>query len=177
MNPGRVPILALFVIATAVSTAAADNVIVVAAQETEATVAPRPASMRVVNLPPLTFKLRATIQCKGEPVSVTLSVADTYVTRDREELDGRRATEAVLSVPAQQLTMASNRNFCVAGDSETKDELFAPGFATANASLLCEDEAGVSVHYTSAPLNVQLTCAREPIDDGVAQEPSSPVTR
>jgi len=177
MNPDRVPILALFVIATAVSTAAADNVIVVAAQETEAAVAPRPASMRIVNLPPLIFKLRATIRCKGEPVSVTLSVADTHVTRDRDELEGQRATEAILTVPARQLTMASSRNFCVVDDTETEDELFAPGFATANASLLCEDEAGVSVHYTSAPLNVQLTCAREPIDDGVDQEPSSPVTR
>jgi hypothetical protein len=177
MNPHRVPILALFVIATAVSTAAADNVIVVAAQETEATVAPRPASMRVVNLPPLTFKLRAAIRCKGEPVSVTLSVADTYVTRNREELDGQRATEAVLTVPAQQLTMASNRQFCVADDTRTEDELVAPGFATAFASLQCEDDAGVSVHYTSAPLNVKLTCAREPVGGVDDQESSSPVAR
>ena len=177
MKPGRVPILALFVIATAVSTANADNVIVVAAQETEATVAPRPARVRIVDLPPLSFKLRAAIRCNGEPVSVTLSVADTYVTKGRAELDGKRATELVLTVPARQLTMTSNRQFCVAGDAETKDELFAPGFATVNASLLCEDEAGVSVHYTSAPLNVKLVCAREPVDGGVDHEPSSSGTR
>jgi len=165
------------VIATAVSTAMADSLIVVAAQEAEAVVAPRSAHARAVNLPPLTFRLRAAIRCAGDPVSVTLSVADTFITRDRDELDGQRAAEAELTVPARQLTMASDRRFCVANDIETEDELFAPGFATAHASLTCEDETGASVHYASAPLNVKLSCDREPVDSGVDQDPSSPDTR
>jgi len=173
MMSGRAPILALFAIATAVSTAAADSTIVVAAQESEATVVPRPSHMRTVNLPPLTFRLRAAIQCTGEPVSVTLSVADTFVTRSRDDLEGQHATEASLTVPAEQLTMASNKRFCIVDDIETEDELFAPGFATAHASLRCETEAGVSVYYASAPLNLKLSCAREPVDDEVDQESSS----
>jgi len=176
MMPGRVPILALFIIASAVSTAAADNMIVVAAQVAEATVSPRPARARVVNLPPLTFRLRAALQCTGEPVSVTLSVADTFVTMGRDELVGHRAAEASLTVPARQLAMASSRQFCVEDDTGSEDELFAPGFATTHASLRCEQESGISVHYASAPLNLKLNCAREPVDSEVDQDPS-PGTR
>jgi len=155
----------------------ADSLIVVAAQEAEAVIAPRPAHARTVSLPPLTFRLRAAIRCAGNPVSVTLSIADTYITRDRDELDGIRAAEAELTVPARQLTMPSNREFCIEDDIETRDELFAPGFATAHASLMCEDESGTSVHYASAPLNVKLICTSEPVDSGVDQEPSSPDAR
>ncbi len=171
MKSCRAPILALFAFATAVSTAVADDTIVVAAQEVEATVAPRPSRARVVDLPPLTFELRAAIRCKGNPVSVTLSIADTFVTKTRDELDGQRATEASLTVPASQLTMAANRQFCT--EEESGDELFAPGFATAHASLQCENEAGVSVLFASAPLNVRLRCARLTDENEAGQEPSS----
>ena len=173
MKSGRVCILALFVFAAADSPAIADSMIVVAAQEVEATVAPRPARARVVNLPPLTFKLRAAIRCAGEPVSVTLSVADTFVTRKGDELAGQRATEASLTVPSRQLAMASSRNFCIEDGNESEDELFAPGFATAHASLRCETEAGFSVLYASAPLNVRLNCARQPDESTVDQDSSS----
>ena len=173
MNLRRTSILALFVVAAVGPLAAADDMIVVAAQEAEATVSPRPARMRVVDLPPLTFEIRAAIRCAGEAVSVTLSVADTFVTRDREDLDGQRATEVSLTVPAQQLAMASSRRFCIADDPETDDGLLAQGFATAHASLRCENESGISVHYSSAPLNLKLDCAREPVADEVDQELSS----
>lgn len=173
MKSCQAAILALFVLAAAVSTAVADNVIVVAAQEAEATVAPRSVRARIVDLPPLTFKLRAAIRCEGDPVSVTLSVADTFVTRGRDELDGQRATEASLTVPAQQLVLTSSRLFCTDDEDESADELFAAGFATAHASLRCEDESSVSALYASAPLNVKLSCARLPDDNEIDQDPST----
>lgn len=171
MKSSRAPILALFAVATAVSTVVADDTIVVAAQEVEATVAPRPVRARVVNLPPLTFDLRAAIRCTGKPVSVTLSIADTFVTKARDELDGQRATEASLTVPASQLTMASHRQFCT--EEGSADEMFAPGFATAHASLQCENETGVSVLFASAPLNVRLRCSRLTDESEADQDPSS----
>jgi len=171
MKPGPNSILALFVLAAAVSPAIADNTIVVAAQEVEATVTPRPDHARVINLPPLTFQLRAAIRCSGKPVSVTLSVADTFVTAGRDELEGQRATEASLTVPPRQLTMASSRLFCTESEDESEDELFAAGFATAHASLQCETETGLSVLYASAPLNVRLSCARLPVDSELDQDP------
>jgi len=176
MRSGRVSILALFAFAAAVSPAIAENLLVVAAKEVEATVVPRSTRARVISLPPLTFELRAAIRCAGEPVSVTLSVADTFVTREREELDGQRATEVSLIVPPHQLTMASSRQFCIDNEDESEEELLAPGFATAHASLRCEDETGLSVTFASAPLNVRLSCERRPVDGDIDQD-SSPDTR
>ena len=170
MKSVRAPILTLFSFATAVSTVVADDTIVVAAQEVEASVAPRPVRARVVDLPPLTFELRAAIRCQGQPVSVTMSIADTFVTKARDELDGQRATEASLTVPASQLTMAPHRQFCT--EEQSEDELFVPGFATAHASLQCENETGVSVQFASAPLNVRLSCARATGDSETGQDPS-----
>lgn len=173
MKSCRPPILALFVIAAAVSTAVADNTIVIAAQEVEASVSPRSDSTRAVSLPPLTFNIRAAIRCAGDPVSVTMSIADTFVTRGRDELEGERATEASLTVPAQQLALAPVRQFCVEDDTESGNEFFAPAFATAHASLQCESEAGVSMLYASAPLNLKLSCARAPDVIDVDQDPSA----
>ncbi len=159
---GRVPILALFAATTVVSPVIADSEIVVAAQETGAEVTPRHAQERLIKLPSFTFQLRAAIHCKGEPVSVTLSVADTFLTQDRDQLAGQRAAEASLTVPARQLAMAASNRFCVEDNHDTEDELFIPGFATVHASLQCETETGVTVHYANAPLSVRLSCARDP---------------
>lgn len=173
MMTGRLPILALFAAATVVSPAIADSEIVVAALESTAEVTPGHARLRLIDLPPLTIHLRAAIHCKGEPISATLSVADTVSTQDREQLAGQRATEASLIVPAPQLAMAANSRFCVEGVHDTEDELLIPGFATAHASLQCEHETGVTVHYASAPISLRLTCARDPVESASDQESSS----
>lgn len=158
---GRVPILALIAGTTVVSPVIADSEIVVAAQEAEAEVTLRQAPVRLINLPSLTFQVRAAIHCKGEPISVTLSVADTFSTQDRDQLAGQRATEASLTVPARQLAIAASSRFCVEDNPDSEDELLMPGFATVHASLQCENETGVTVRYASAPLSVRLSCARE----------------
>ena len=163
-------ILALFAAAVCVSPAFADGNIVIAAQESEAVVTARPPHLRLINLPALTFSLRAAIRCKGEPKSVTLSVSDTYQTLNEEELAGQRAAEALLTVPARQFALAATSRFCVAGDSETSDKLLVPGFGTAQASLRCTTDTGTSVHYASVPLQVRLTCDRTP---ELTQDPSS----
>lgn len=174
MNHHRIPILALFAAAVCVSPVFADGNIVVAAQEAEATVAPRSPDLRLINLPALTFSLRAAIQCKGESLSVTMSVADTYTTLDKAELAGQRAAEAMLTVPADQLALTASSKFCIEGDSETTDELLVPGITTAQGSLQCASDAGVSVHYASVPLQVRLRCDRGP-ESGPegAQDPST----
>lgn len=174
---GRVPILALIAAATVYSSAFADSEIVVAARKAEAEVTPRRASVRLINLPSLTFELRAAIHCKGEPVSVTLSVADTFETRDRDQMAGQRAAEASLVVPARQLALAASSRFCIEDDPDTDDELLIPGFATVHASLQCESETGLTVRYASAPLSVRLRCARDPVEgaeDSPKNQESSP---
>jgi len=162
-------ILTLFFATVFASPAIADGNIVIAAQEAEAIVAPRPGNLRLINLPALTFSLRAAIRCKGEPVSVTLSVADTYRTLDQDELADQRSAEVLLTVPARQLALAATSRFCVAGDSESGDKLLVPGLTTAQASLRCASDARTSMHYASVPLQIRLICDRAPEE---AQEPS-----
>ena len=167
------PILALFVAGfialSATAPAAASGDIVVASQETTVVVTPTAARIKLVNLPTLKFGLRAAFRCAGEPVSVTLSIADTYATLHQDQLAGLRAAEATLTVPPSQLALAASSRFCRADDPDTADELLVPGLVTAHASLRCADDAGDSVHFASAPLQVRLICERQPDE---AQAPS-----
>ena len=174
MRYNRLAIVALFgATATTLSLPVrAGDDIVVAALETQAVVKPRSAHLRLVNLPALEFALRAAIQCTGEPVSVTLSVSDTFTTLSGADLEGKRAAEAKLRVPARQLSLAASSQFCIAGDPESDDELLVTGFATAHASLRCEMDDTTSAHFTSAPLQVRLTCQRDPGE--VSQEVPEP---
>jgi hypothetical protein len=159
----------------AATPAAAAGEIVVAAQETTIVVAQSAARTRLVNLPTLKFGLRAAFKCTGEPVSVTLSIADTYATLHQDQLAGLRAAEATLTVPPSQLALAASNRFCRADDPDTADELLIPGLVTAHASLRCSDDEGDSVHFASAPLQVRLICERQPDE---AQAPSeAPATR
>ena len=166
----RLTILALFLSLVCTSPAVGDSNVVIAAQETEAIVAPRAQNLRLINLPALTFLLRAAIRCQGEPTSLTMSIADTYRTLGKEELMGQRAAEASLTVPAQQLALAATSRFCIDGDTETSDKLLVPGITTAQASLVCASDTNTSVHYASTPLQISLTCDRGPEK---TQEPAS----
>jgi hypothetical protein len=166
LNPILAPILALLV--TIAPSAGANDDIVVAAQETEVLVAPRAAHLRLVNLPALEFALRAAYRCRGEVVSLTLSVSDTVKTLARDVLADQRAAEVRLAVPAQQVAMADSGGFCVADNPDSANELRVAGFATAAASLRCSGDGKDSVRYASAPLTVRLVCAR-----GEDQEPAA----
>ena len=170
MNSVRHTILALFLASVCTSPAVGDSNVVIAAQETEAIVAPRAKNLRLINLPALVFSLRAAIRCQGEPRSLTLSIAETYRTLGKEELVAQRAAEVSLTVPAQQLALAATSRFCIDGDTETSDELLVPGITTAQASLVCASDTNTSVHYASTPLQISLTCDRDPEK---TQEPAS----
>ena len=160
MNFVRPTILTLFLALVYAWPAFGDSNLVIAAQETEAIVAPRARSLRHINLPALTFSLRAAIRCQGEPTSLTLSIADTFRTLDKDELAGQQAAEASLTVPAQQLALAATSRFCIDGDTGTSDELLVSGITTAQVSLLCANDTSASVHYASTPLQISLTCDR-----------------
>lgn len=165
------PLAILTSIAAPSMTFAADahagNDIVVAAPVISVAVEPRAARLKLVNLPVLEFALRAVYRCTGEPVALTLSISDTARSIDRDELLDGRAAELTLRVPASQVAMADSGKFCISGDPDSADELHVNGFATAAASLRCNDDGVISVHYSSVPLNVRMTCTR-----GANQDPS-----
>ncbi len=171
MKLNRQSILALFIVAVYVPTAIAGESVVIAAQETEATLVPRAPNMQLVDLPAMEFGLRATIKCSGTAESLTLSVADSHVTLDTDALADQGSAEVALTVPARQIALAASGNFCLKddGDAGRGDELLVPGVATAHASLRCSNEGRTSVHFASAPLQVRLHCARTEDED---QEPS-----
>lgn len=160
MTLSRVPILTLFATVAVSTSALADDGLGLAARDTTAVVQPRSARLRVIDLPDLEFALRAVLRCAGEPVSLTFSIADTLVTLGGEELQEQHAAEATLTVPAQQITLAASKRFCVAGDDESGDELLVPGLATAHVSLHCSTDGRLSAHFASAPLNLRLSCER-----------------
>ena len=147
------------------NSAYADEGVVVAARETTAVVKPRSAKLRQLNLPALEFALRAVIRCKGDPVSLTLSVADTFMTLDSEALREQRAAETTLTVPAGQLALATSSEFCVANDVASVNEVLVPGLATVHASLQCMHEGRLAAHFASAPLSVRLSCERPPVEN------------
>ena len=163
--------MATLAILVTADTAVAGGDIVVAAQETTAVVTPREPHLELVNLPALEFGLRAAFKCTGEPVSVTLSVADTHETLRGKDLTNRRAVEVTLKVPPGQLALAASSRFCVADAPETDDELLVPGLATAHASLRCASDEGDSVFFASVPLQVRLVCERPP--DGNQPSPDA----
>ena len=166
MNQQGVPILALLAaIVLVADQAVADSSVVVAAQETRVSVAPRSARLRLVNLPSIEFALRAAIRCSGTPTSLTLSITDTFESRDAAELDRQRAIETTLTVPPRQLTLAASRQFCIEDDDNSANELLVPGFVTAHASLRCEKNGASTMHYASAPLQLRLTCDRPQAND------------
>ena len=160
MSLSRVPILTLFAALAASVSALASDSLVLATRDAAAVVEPRDTRLRVINLPDLEFALRAVLQCAGTPVSLTFSIADTLTTLDGEELEEERAAEATLTVPAQQITLAASKHFCVAGDEESGDELLVPGLATAHVSLHCSHDGRFSASFASAPLNLRLRCER-----------------
>ena len=165
MNDKQVPILALFIAAIAAPCAYADGSLTVAAQQAEAIVAPRAPDLKLVNLPALDFRLRASLSCPGNVESLTFSVADTVTTLDRDDLSEQTAAEALLRVPAQQIALAASNHFCLANDPAGADELTVAGLVTAHASLRCSDEDRSSTHFASVPLEVRLVCVRETVED------------
>jgi hypothetical protein len=169
MNTRQVPILALFIAAIATPCAYADGSLMVAAQQAEAVVAPRATHLKLVNLPALDFRLRASLSCPGNAESLTLSVADTVTTLNGDDLSEQTSAEASLRVPAQQVALAASSHFCLAEDPASADELTVAGLVTAHASLRCSDDDRSSAHFASVPLVVRLVCIRETVED---QEPS-----
>jgi hypothetical protein len=168
MRRQRLPILApiatILVVTGIFSPAMADGNIVVAARETSVEVAPRAPGLEL-KLPIIEFALRAAIQCTGDPVTVTFSVADAFTTIGRDALRDQRAAKAAVKVPAGQLAPAATEAFCISEDTETSDVLFLPGFTTVHASLRCTDDDVESLHFASAPLQLRLSCSREPAEN------------
>lgn len=136
------------------------------AAEAQAIIAPRVTPRKEVPLPTLDLEIRAMLDCVGEPVSVTLSVADVHRSFAADAVSDDGVLETTIRVPADQLALViAGSSFCLGEPAQAGETLLVPGVATAQGSLQCAAEAGISMHYASTPVPLRLTCVGpQPVD-------------
>ena len=162
-----------------------------AAEPPVVTVSATAPGRRFVDLPALEYRFAVQAACTGSrtPRSLSISVADSRVALAGAALDEQAAGELVLTVPARQLAPIAVDDFCVAGPAASEVMpagverasasasasaaprlLTVPAVVSAQASLVCGDEAGSHISYVTKPLAVTLSCAA---GDGRATEAGS----
>lgn len=159
-------ILFVLLLLAAASAAWADrHLLEVEAVAANVAVAPGDVRRDSLRLPALEYVFDLTTRCAEpfEPVSVSLTVADTRRTIDTEDLQaGGDAGEFRLTVPANQLSPVPVVGFCVADDARagesTTGEMLLRATLSVGASLICASGDTQEITYASAPLDVRVRC-------------------
>ncbi len=157
----RVPIVLAVCLCITSNVAAADGPLALRANETSAQLLPRKQGPQQVSLPSLEFSLLATVACPSDAdvEAVTVSIADTHKRFGPAEIGNEAALDVRISVPAKQIAPVAIADFCIDGGPGDEKGLLVPGVATAQASLRCRSETGLSVFFASAVLPLRLDCA------------------
>ncbi len=136
------------------------------------TVAPRRAGRMTMSLPGLTYALTLTVDCGAnwQPESVSISVADSRMSFDAEQLQAGRVLNLDLRIPSNQIAPLRIEKFCVAADPVTpekpiQDSITVRGFLSAIGSLRCVTDSEQSIVYVTKPLDVNLECATPGLTD------------
>lgn len=110
-----------------------------------------------IQLPGLTFGVRAQTLCPSSeiPTSFSVSIADS---RKTIAPDDDLAIEDEIYVSAEQLGPVVVSNFCLEGESDSMQQLQLEGALSAHLSLRCKGENSESIDYATTPLNVMLNC-------------------
>ncbi|MGB5336164.1 MAG: hypothetical protein WBN07_11135 [Woeseiaceae bacterium] len=161
IKPLQLPCLLAVLACFSAAASGTDTVLMLAARASSAELEPRDEKRHLVVLPALDAAVVATIECAAgaRPVSLTVSISDTYRHFGPELLADSRVLEATLELPASQLAPVSVAEFCVKGEVATDQILELPGIATAQVSLRCQnDDESTSMHFGSLPIPVSLYC-------------------
>lgn len=128
-----------------------------------ASIAPRTAT-RLVNLPSLTFVVRAAASCPEaqSAESISISIADTRIS---VQPNSDEVVEQTIRVSGKQLGPVAVEEFCLAAElkderQDTAEPLVTNDALTAQMSLRCVGENAESIQYDTAVLSVALQCAR-----------------
>ena len=134
--------------------------LIVEARPAVANVGLQPGGRQLIRLPALEFPMQVSARCGqgGEVQSVSISVADTRHTIAGEEIPENGKVETLVSVSPKQIAPLAVQNFCTA-DDDPGQELLLGRALTAQVSMRCLHEAGSSIEFDSAALDVQLVCA------------------
>ena len=80
---------------------------------------------------------------------------------DAERLESAAPVEFAVTIPASQIGPVAVEDFCAGNsdDSDTEQRVIRiPAVLSAQASLLCESDAGSNITYASESLDVTLHC-------------------
>ncbi|MDH3480616.1 MAG: hypothetical protein OEM50_02795 [Gammaproteobacteria bacterium] len=157
----RVPIVLAVCLCITTIVAAADGPLTLRANESSAQLVPRKQGPQQVSLPSLEFSLVATVDCPSDAdvEAVTVSIADTHKHFGPAEIGDEAALDVRIRVPANQVAPIAIADFCIDGGAGDEKGLLVPGIATAQASLRCRSETGLSVYFASTVLPLRLDCA------------------
>ena len=166
-------LLFLFAAVAVVSSAAepgAVHKIVISVDVPTVVVEPRRPGRYAMHLPGLTYAVTLTTDCDGDSQakSVSISVADSRLSFDAQELQNATALQFHLQIPSRQIAPLRIEDFCIRSDAGIayQESLTVSAVLSAQGSLRCASETGESIKYVTKPLDVMLECdVSEPADD------------
>lgn len=142
-----------------------------------------PPGRQFLELPALEYAFGIEARCDADwvPESLSLNVADSRVVLGEDQLSGAEPPTVLLEVPARQLAPIAVHGFCLLGEdldeglnagpdagpdtprpAASASQLTIRAVLSAQASLLCRNEAERRIAYVSLPLDVQLACKSRP---------------
>ena len=167
MNGRLQSLLRLAVIATSGWTAhaAVADELRIGANTPSVEVSTRPASRNFMPLPSLDYAFDVDLQCTApfEARGVSLSIADTRISLDKDQLENPSARRVSLTIPADQIPPVRIESFCLAdrAESDAEERVEIPAVLSVQGSLVCANEEESRITYTSTPLDVIVNCVRE----------------
>lgn len=152
--------------------ATAEDMLRVTTEVAAVKISPRPAGQNFVRLPTVEFSFNVEIVCRAELIagSLSLSIADTRRNFKPSEITSAALEKITVTVPEKQIAPVPVDDFCLADDSapaglRPAEQMIVPHVMSAHASLLCAAGDAKNMTYVSRPLDVLLTCERQPEED------------
>ncbi|MDG2377127.1 MAG: hypothetical protein P8M18_12345 [Woeseiaceae bacterium] len=154
-------LLSLLVAVLSLAVTASAGELSLSASTPNVSVSARPAGRNFMRLPSLRYEFVVESHCPEglSPETLSLSIADTRVTRNQEDI-AYAATSLSVDVPASQIGPVAVEQFCTVEsiDQKGSQSLRLSSVLSAQSSLLCVGDAGNDMTYTSASLDVVLQC-------------------
>jgi hypothetical protein len=125
-------------------------------------------------LPSLTFELSIEPRCDAAAGlrSVLVSIADTRLRLDKDDLDDSKVMRTSLLLPQPQAGQLRVDGFCRRDLAAGAPRLEVKDAFTARLSLRCGDEERESVTYATLPLDVVLECRADAASDESGAPPA-----
>jgi hypothetical protein len=127
-----------------------------------ASVVPLDGNRKLLRLPDLEFPVRVVARCGSGrmPEGISISIADTRVSFDREALSDDAVLETSVHVSSRQVAPVAVDGFCSSA-GRPSEPLLLPTALTAQFSLRCVSDDEQSIAFRARTLDVLVHCALE----------------